>query len=138
MTCAAESYDMKTFARLLLMTAALAATSAQAGEFLPYTDVKFAELSKADKPVLLEIYADWCPTCRVQQPMLKKVVAAAPYDAYTVLVIDFDSQADVRAQYHVERQSTLIVFAGTQERGRATGYIDQKSISLLLNKGLEK
>jgi thioredoxin 1 len=127
-----------SFALLLLLAVSFAGTAAHAADFLPYTDAKFAELSKADKPVLLEVFADWCPTCRVQQPMLKQVVSAAPYDQYTVLVIDFDSQADVRAHYKVERQSTLIVFTGTQERGRATGYIDQKSISLLLNKGLDK
>lgn len=129
---------MKSFTRLLLLAVSLAATSAQAAEFLPYTDARFAELSKADKPVVLEVFADWCPTCRVQQPMLRQVVSAAPYDQYTVLVIDYDSQADVRAHYKVERQSTLIVFAGKQERDRATGYTDQKSISLLLNKGLDK
>lgn len=127
---------MKSFVRLLLAAATLAAAAAQAAEFLPYTDAKFAELANANRPAVLDVHADWCPTCRVQQPMLKQVVSAAPYDAYTVLVVDFDQQAEVRAHFKVDRQSTLVVFAGGEERGRATGYIDQKSISLLLNKGL--
>ncbi|MDB5970826.1 MAG: thioredoxin [Hydrocarboniphaga sp.] len=127
---------MKSFARLLLIGAALATASAQASELLPYTDARFTELTQAHKPLVLDVHADWCPTCRVQQPVLKQLVSAPPYDAYTVLVVNYDDQAEVRQRFKVERQSTLVVFAGTEERGRATGYIDAKSISLLLNKGL--
>lgn len=122
--------------RLFVVAAALLAASAPAAELLPYTDAEFKTLTEAGKPVVLDVHADWCPTCRAQQPVLKRVVSAPPYDVYTVLVVDFDQQTAVRERFKVERQSTLVVFAGSQERGRATGYIDPKSIELLLKKGL--
>jgi thioredoxin 1 len=127
---------MKSFARLFLIAATLTASAAHAADFLPYTDAKFDELTKAKQHVIVDVHADWCPTCRAQQPVLKQVVSAPPYDAYTVLVVNFDTQQDALKRFNVVRQSTLVVFSGTEERARSTGYIDTKSIDILLNKGL--
>jgi thioredoxin 1 len=100
----------------------------------PYTDKRFAALTGAGKNVVLDVHADWCPTCQRQQPVLLKLVEAAPYQEFQVLVVDYDDQGDVRKRFKVPSQSTLVVFKGATEVARATGITDSAQIAALLDK----
>jgi hypothetical protein len=51
-----------------------------------------------------------------------------------VFDVNFDSQKDVLKQFRVQTQSTLIVFSGKTEEGRATGITDPAQIKSLLIK----
>lgn len=115
---------------LFAMLAALA-TSAVAAE--PFTDRRFEELTGAGKIVVLNVHAEWCPTCRRQQPVLLKLVSAPPYQDFSVLVVDYDNQGDVRKHFKVAQQSTLVVFKGPKETGRATGVTEPEQISAVLD-----
>jgi hypothetical protein len=53
-----------------------------------------------------------------------------------LLSVDFDSQKDALRRLNVRSQSTLIVFRGTEERGRATGITDGAAIRELLLRAL--
>src|SRR5262245_58090341 len=64
------------------------------------------------KPILVDIFAPWCPTCRVQKPILEELTAKPEFRDLVVLVVDFDHQT-VRA-LKVQQQSTLIVYKGAE------------------------
>lgn len=121
----------------IVQAAALAAMSwtASADE-RPYTADVFSQLTKAGHDVVVDVHADWCPTCRRQQPVLEGLVNSDKYKAYTILVVDFDTQTAALQQFHVAQQSTLIVFHGAVEKARATGITDAGQISALLDKGI--
>jgi thioredoxin 1 len=124
---------MKITARWLLgVVLSAAAGTALSAE--PYTDPRFAELTAGGGNVVLDVHADWCPTCQRQQPALLKLVESAPYKDFTVLIVDYDDQGDVRKRFKVASQSTLVVFKGTQEVARATGITDPAQIAALLDK----
>ncbi|NKF20979.1 thioredoxin family protein [Solimonas marina] len=125
--------------RSWLSAAILLAVSAaaHAGEIMPFSDTAFAQLTAADKPVLVEAHADWCPTCRKQAPVVAKLVAAPGYADYTVLKIDYDHQRAALKRFHITQQSTLIVYRGAQERDRAVAVTDDASIRKLLDTGLK-
>ncbi len=114
---------------LVLMGCAGLASAAE-----PYTDKRFADLTGAGKNVVLDVHADWCPTCQRQQPVLFKLVEAAPYKEFQVLVVNYDDQGDVRKRFKVPNQSTLVVFKGATEVARATGITDSAQIAALLDK----
>lgn len=117
---------------LLLM---LSVGVANAGQWLPYTDAQFSALTKAGHSVVLDVHADWCPTCQRQQPVLKALVGTREFSTFDVLVVNFDDQEDVRRRFNVPQQSTLLVFKGAKEVVRATGITDKTAIAELLNKG---
>lgn len=123
----------KTLAALTLFT--VAASAAAAGE-RPYSADDFKQLTQAGQQVVVDVHADWCPTCRRQQPVLESLVKDGKYKDYTILVVDFDKQTDALKQFRVSSQSTLIVFHGTQEKARATGITTPQQIGALLDQGL--
>lgn len=105
-----------------------------AGE--PYTQEKLDALNKSGKPVLVFIYADWCPTCKTQEKILDTLLPTNEFKGITALRVSFDDQKSVVSAFGVKYQSTLIVFKGGKEVARVTGDTDRERIAALLHKAL--
>lgn len=114
---------------LLLIAAAFAADK-------PFTQAEFDRLQQEGDPVLIWIHADWCPTCRAQEPVLNKLLARDEFKPLHALRVDFDQQKDVVQAFKAIRQSTLIVFKGGKEVGRSLGVTDEGKIKALLSQAL--
>jgi len=121
---------------LLAAFSFLVATMAFAAETKPFDQATFAALQAANKPVLVDVYADWCPTCKAQEPLISALIASPEFKDYTVLRVNFDTQKDVRKSLRVPNQSTLIVYRGKREVARSTGDTSKDSIAASLRKGL--
>jgi thioredoxin len=114
----------------------LGSLPASAAEWQPYTADAFAAAQKEGKPILVDIFAAWCPVCRAQNPILTQLTREPKYKDMTVFKIDYDNQkADVRS-FNAQRQSTLIVFKGDAEKGRSVGDTSPQSIEALLDQAL--
>ena len=46
-----------------------------AGTAVPYSAEAFKAAQASGSPILVEIHADWCPTCKAQSPILDKLTA---------------------------------------------------------------
>ena len=101
-----------------------------------FSQAAFDAAMKDGKPVLLQVHADWCPTCRAQAPILGKLTADPRFKDMTVLRVDFDGQKDVLQSFGVRQQSTLIVFKAGKEAGRSVGDTAPESLAALLDKAL--
>jgi thiol-disulfide isomerase/thioredoxin len=127
-----------------LMAAALAGVLAIAAPLVPAwanTAVPFsAEAFKAAQasgsPILVEIHADWCPTCKAQNPILDKLTAEPKFKDLKIFRVDFDAMKPVVKEFGAQMQSTLIVFKGSTEQGRSVGDTKEASIAALLDKSL--
>lgn len=119
---------MKTIVALLL---ALNASLALALDVQPYSAKTLAELQQAGKPVALHFHADWCPTCRAQEKVFNgwKGDAAVPG---TLLVANYDNERELKKQYGVRSQSTVIVFKGSKETARLGGETDAAKLRAAL------
>ncbi|MBS0336175.1 MAG: thioredoxin family protein [Proteobacteria bacterium] len=102
----------------------------------PYSDAEFAATQRAGKPVLLAVHADWCPTCRAQEQVLKELLTDKRYAGISVFRVDFDSQKAVLKRFGVRTQSTLILFKGTTEVSRSIAQTDRNAIAADLAKAL--
>jgi len=123
--------------RFLVASAALPLFAAQAHAApQAFTQAAFQAAQAAGRPILVEVSAPWCPTCRAQKPILSDLTARERFRGFTVLTVDFDSQKDVLRQLRVQMQSTLIVFRGAEEKGRSTGDTNRASIEALLAKAI--
>jgi thioredoxin 1 len=121
---------------LLLALFAVLSSTALAAETKPFDRTTLEALQAANKPVLIDVYADWCPTCKQQEPILSELLARPEFKNYTVLRVNFDSQKAVRRALGVAQQSTLIVYRGKQEMARSTGDTNKDSIAATLRKAL--
>ena len=106
-------------AALLALTSL--ASLAVAGEIKPFTQAEFDRLTHEGKPVMLDISATWCPTCKAQKPIIEGLLQQPAYKDLTLLAIDFDSAKPTLKKFHVNMQSTLVAFKGAQEVGRSVG-----------------
>src|SRR6185437_14237359 len=61
------------FAALLVTAGSF--SSAFAATPVPFSAEAFKAAQASDKPILVEIHADWCPTCKAQDPILDKLTA---------------------------------------------------------------
>ena len=122
----------------ILATAALAAASSLPARAAAqrFTQAAFEAAQAAGKPILVEVTAPWCPTCRAQQPILQRLTAEPRFRDLVFLSVDFDSQKDVLRTLNVQGQSTLVVFKGRQEVGRSAGDTNAASIAALVAKSI--
>ncbi|TSA13142.1 MAG: thioredoxin [Betaproteobacteria bacterium] len=102
----------------------------------PYDQAGFDAAQAAGKPILVEIHADWCPTCRAQEPVISELLKEPKNANFVVLRVDFDKQKDVLKRFRTMYQSTLIVFKGKKEVSRSTGETRKDEIAAQLAKAL--
>jgi thioredoxin 1 len=124
---------------LLAAAVSLAATAAiaqSAGSGAKFTQAAFDAAQAAGKPVVVEVTAPWCPTCKAQAPIINSLMAKPEMKGVTLLKVDFDSQKDVLKKLNVSQQSTLIAFKGKAETSRSTGDTTQAGIEKLFKSAI--
>ena len=125
--------------RTTLMLAAAAATvlgfgTAQAATETPYSEAAFTAAQKAGKPILIDVTAPWCPVCAKQHPILSDLYKTPEFKDLQVFDVDFDTSKPLLRTLGVQQQSTMIVYHGDKEAGRATGVTAAPAIHDLLAK----
>ena len=132
-----------SFSRRSFVTVAVAVTFAFAGlgaasaiETTAYSDAAFKAAQAAGQPILIEIHAGWCPTCKAQKPIIDKLAAEPKFKDLKIFRVDFDDMKPAVKAFSAQMQSTLIVFKGASETGRSVGDTKEASIAALLDKSL--
>ncbi len=120
--------------KTLIALALLAGSSLTVQAAQPFDAKAFQQAQAAGKPILVDVTAPWCPTCKVQRPIVQEIEKSTP--SLIVYEVDFDSAKDVLKRFRVQNQSTLIVFKGGSEVGRSTGDTNPATIKALVSKGL--
>ncbi|SUC10488.1 thioredoxin family protein [Pasteurella canis] len=87
-------------------------------DFKPFEQASFDAALQTNKPVLVDVYADWCPTCKRQLSILEPMLQEEQFNDYSVFKVDYDQQKEVLKRFNVTRQSTLILFNEGKELRR--------------------
>jgi len=121
------------------MTAAMLALSAfagiaSAGEIKPFSQAEFDRLTQAGQPVVVDVSATWCPTCKAQKSIMEKLMKQPAYKDVTLLTVDFDIEKSTVRALKVSMQSTLVGFKGAQEVARSVGDTTEAGIEGLIQK----
>ena len=98
----------------------------------PFSAQAFEAAQAADRPILVDVTASWCPTCRNQKPILARLLAEPRFAEIAAFEVDYDRQKYIVRRFEVRMQSTLIVFRGRDELGRSVGDTNPASIRSLL------
>jgi thiol-disulfide isomerase/thioredoxin len=126
------------YAALLGLTVAIIGiTSAAAFEQREFDSASFIAAQAANKSILVDISATWCPTCKAQHTVLKSLAGKPEYAQVVVFQVDFDSQKDAVKSFNAHHQSTLIAFKGARETSRLVGETGAAPIEDLLKSALK-
>lgn len=80
----------------------------------PFELERFQELQEADALVLIDVAASWCPTCARQKTLIARYRAENPDVQLHVLRVDYDYQKKWVQYFKAPRQSTLILYKGSE------------------------
>lgn len=100
-------------AGLLLVATVGTATAIPGAE--PFTEARFNTLRAQGQLVLVDVAADWCPTCRRQREILAEFQDRHADAGLHILTVDFDRQKEWVRHFKAPRQSTFILFRGDEQ-----------------------
>ena len=125
--------SLRSLVRAVLVAGAVvfAVGGAQALEFRAYTPESFSAAQAAGRSIVIDVFADWCPTCQAQRRAVEQLANDPRFDDVVVLVIDYDSEKAYMRMHRVSQRSTLIAFRGTEEFGRLYAVTNFDSIQAL-------
>lgn len=84
------------------------------------------EVLKAQQPVLVDFYADWCGPCKMMSSVVEEV--SEELTGVKVCHINIDENMDIAQKYRVMSIPTFIAFKNGEESGRQIGAIPKSAL----------
>ncbi|NVJ99140.1 MAG: thioredoxin family protein [Alphaproteobacteria bacterium] len=97
-----------------------------------YDPSRFADLMRRGEPVLVEIYAPWCPTCLLQHRALETLHKEDRAPRIRAVRVDFEGDEDFVKAKGFTSTGTLVIFRNGREEIRATGLVTPDKIENFL------
>ena len=99
------------------------------------SDASFeSDVLKADKPVLVDYWAEWCGPCKMIAPILDEV-SETYKDKLQIAKMNVDENRDVPAKFGIRGIPTLMLFkdgqlaatkVGAMSKAQLTQFLDQQ------------
>jgi thioredoxin 1 len=93
-----------------------------------------SDVLKADKPVLVDYWAEWCGPCKMIAPILDEV-SSSYQDKLQIAKMNVDENREIPAKFGIRGIPTLMLFkdgqlaatkVGAMSKAQLTAFIDQQ------------
>jgi len=102
---------------------------------LEFTESNFDELTKTDKPVLVDFWAEWCGPCRLVGPHVEAL--ATEYEGKAVIgKVNVDQHGTLAAKFGVRNIPTLIILKNGEVVDKVVGAVSKAILAEKLDANL--
>ncbi|MEX2449735.1 MAG: thioredoxin TrxA [Rhodospirillales bacterium] len=96
---------------------------------LQVTDASFeTDVLKADKPVVVDFWAEWCGPCKQIAPALEEL-ATELADQVTVVKVNIDENPETPRKYGIRGIPTLLLFKNGEIASQKVGALPKAQLA---------
>jgi thioredoxin len=93
-----------------------------------YDPRSFEDALASGRPIVVHVYAGWCPVCRAQKPVLDVLAKDKAFEGVKFVAVDFDRDKDFLRAHRITFQSIILGFKNGREVARLIGTTDGDKI----------
>ncbi len=86
-----------------------------------------SEVTKSDKPVIVDFWAEWCGPCKMIAPLLDEI-AKEKSGTVKVAKVNVDQNQSLSFKYNIRAIPSLLFFKNGQLRDQITGMTNKKDL----------